>query len=53
MPDVDKLLRAVCDSLSGIIYVDDSRIIRATAQKVYADDRGPGASIRVNTLPKP
>lgn len=53
MPDVDKLLRAVCDSLSGIIYVDDSRIIRATAVKAYADDRGPGASIRVNTLPAP
>jgi crossover junction endodeoxyribonuclease RusA len=53
MPDVDKLLRAVFDSLSGIIYVDDSRIIRATAVKAYADARGPGASIRVNTLPTP
>jgi crossover junction endodeoxyribonuclease RusA len=53
MPDVDKLLRAVFDSLSGVIYLDDSRIIRATAQKLYADDRGPGAVIRVNTLPKP
>jgi len=51
MPDVDKLLRAVFDSLSGVIYVDDSRIIRATAQKLYADARGPGALIRVNTLP--
>jgi crossover junction endodeoxyribonuclease RusA len=50
-PDVDKLLRAVFDSLSGVIYLDDSRIIRATAQKLYADDRGPGALIRVNTLP--
>jgi crossover junction endodeoxyribonuclease RusA len=53
MPDVDKLLRAVFDSLSGVIYLDDSRIIRATAQKLYADDRGPGAIIRVNTLAKP
>jgi Holliday junction resolvase RusA-like endonuclease len=51
MPDVDKLLRAVFDSLSGIIYLDDSRIIRATAQKLYADARGVGAVIRVNTLP--
>lgn len=50
MPDVDKLLRAVFDSLSGVIYLDDSRIIRATAQKLYADARGPGALIRVNTL---
>ena len=53
MPDVDKLLRAVFDSLSGIIYVDDSRIITATAQKRYAGDGGVGAVIRVNTLPKP
>jgi Holliday junction resolvase RusA-like endonuclease len=52
MPDVDKLLRAVFDSLSGVIYVDDSRIITVSAQKRYADDRGPGALIRVNTLPK-
>jgi crossover junction endodeoxyribonuclease RusA len=53
MPDVDKLLRAVFDSLSGVIYVDDSRVVRVSAQKVYADARGPGALIRVNTLPKP
>ena len=51
MPDVDKLLRAVFDSLSGVIYVDDSRVVRVSAQKLYADSRGPGALIRVNTLP--
>ena len=53
MPDVDKLLRAVFDSLSGVIYVDDSRIIAIHAQKLYADARGVGAVIRVNTLAKP
>lgn len=51
MPDVDKLLRAVFDSLSGVIYVDDSRVVRVMAEKRYADARGPGALIRVNTLP--
>jgi len=50
MPDLDKLIRAVGDSLSGLVYVDDSRIIAISAQKRYADDRGPGALIRVNTL---
>jgi crossover junction endodeoxyribonuclease RusA len=52
MPDLDKLVRAVGDSLTdaGIIR-DDSRIITITARKLYADDRGPGAVIRVNTLP--
>jgi Holliday junction resolvase RusA-like endonuclease len=52
MPDLDKLIRAVADSLTDAgIYEDDSRIVRITAAKVYADDRGSGALIRVNTLP--
>lgn len=53
MPDLDKLIRAVGDSLSGVVYVDDSRIVRISATKVYADQRGPGALIRVNTPPTP
>jgi crossover junction endodeoxyribonuclease RusA len=54
MPDLDKLIRAVGDSLTtaGIIS-DDSRIIAIHAQKLYADARGVGAVIRVNTLAKP
>jgi crossover junction endodeoxyribonuclease RusA len=53
VPDLDKLIRAVGDSLTdaGIIR-DDSRIIAIHAQKLYADDRGPGAVIRLNTLAK-
>jgi Holliday junction resolvase RusA-like endonuclease len=52
MPDLDKLIRAVADSLTDArIYEDDSRIVRITAAKVYADHRGSGALIRVNTLP--
>jgi Holliday junction resolvase RusA-like endonuclease len=51
-PDLDKLVRAVGDSLTNAgIIIDDSRIITITAHKLYADDRGPGAVIRVNTLP--
>lgn len=54
MPDLDKLIRSVGDSLTdaGIIR-DDSRIINISAQKRYADARGFGAVIRVNTLDKP
>jgi crossover junction endodeoxyribonuclease RusA len=51
MPDLDKLIRAVGDSLTDAgILADDSRIITIHAKKLYADDRGPGAVIRVNTL---
>jgi len=49
-PDLDKLLRAVGDSCSGVIYDDDSQVIRTLAWKVYADNREPGAFIRVAEL---
>ena len=50
-PDLDKLIRAVGDSLtdSGIVS-DDSRIVRISARKLYAEGIQPGASILVKTL---
>lgn len=50
-PDLDKLVRAVGDSLTDAgVLSDDSRIITIHASKLYADDRGSGAAIRVKTL---
>jgi crossover junction endodeoxyribonuclease RusA len=49
-PDVDKLIRGVGDALTGVVYDDDSQIIRVLAWKVYADARDPGAFVRVNEL---
>jgi crossover junction endodeoxyribonuclease RusA len=34
-PDTDKLLRAVLDALTGVVYEDDSQVIRAIAEKRY------------------
>jgi Holliday junction resolvase RusA-like endonuclease len=50
-PDLDKLIRAVGDSLtdSGVV-TDDSRIVRISARKVYAQGIEPGATIEVKTL---
>lgn len=50
-PDLDKLLRAVLDPItkSRLIF-DDSRIVELVARKAYADDREPGALVRVWSL---
>ncbi len=49
-PDLDKLIRAVGDSLSGTVITDDSRIVRISARKLYAEGIEPGATISVKTL---
>jgi Holliday junction resolvase RusA-like endonuclease len=50
-PDLDKLIRAVGDSLtdSGVV-IDDSRIVRISARKLYAEGIASGATIQVKTL---
>lgn len=50
-PDLDKLIRSVGDALVvGGVLKDDSRIVRLSARKIYANGIAPGASIRVLTL---
>ncbi len=34
-PDIDKLLRAVLDGLTGVAYNDDSQVIEVKAKKIY------------------
>ena len=48
-PDCDKLVRAVGDGIgqSGLIWGDDSQLVEIMARKFYADDRAPGATIRI------
>lgn len=38
-PDLDKLVRAICDALTGTAYADDSQVAEITARKRYAHDR--------------
>ena len=35
-PDLDKYGRAVLDALTGLVWVDDSQVVRLTLAKVYA-----------------
>jgi len=37
-PDIDKLLRAVSDALTGVGYVDDAQIVEVHCSKIYADN---------------
>lgn len=46
-PDWDKLARAVGDSLTGVIYADDSQVVVAAVGKRYAVDEPPGCEIHV------
>ena len=51
-PDADKLLRAIEDPMSGVVYVDDARIVLVRVEKLYARDRAPGAHVIVTTIPE-
>lgn len=47
-PDLDKLIRAVNDALTGILYEDDSQIVSMTPGKYYIiDNQIPGVYIEV------
>ena len=37
-PDLDKLVRAVKDALTGILWTDDSQVVTLTAHKSYIPD---------------
>lgn len=46
-PDLDKAVRAVADSLSGIVYVDDRQIVQIRASKGYGV---PGVRVEVGRV---
>ena len=39
-PDLDKLIRAVLDGLTGVAYEDDSQVILIQSSKTYGDKQG-------------
>ena len=49
-PDTDKLIRGVGDALTGTIFRDDSQLVEIYAEKRYADDRMPGAELKITVL---
>lgn len=53
-PDIDKLERAILDSLTGVVYLDDSQVVKVSQEKIYTSAIGdqPGARIRVSYEPQ-
>jgi len=50
-PDVDKLCRAVLDPMIGIVFEDDSQVVRLAVQKQYISDTiPPGVQVTVEIL---
>lgn len=39
-PDLDKLIRAVLDGLTGVAYEDDGQVTKVIAQKQYGNSEG-------------
>lgn len=47
-PDLDKLLRAILDAMTHIVFADDSQVVRITGSKEFCHAGGlPGAVIEV------
>lgn len=44
-PDIDNLIKSVCDALNGIAYIDDSQIVSIEASKCYSNN--PGTEIEI------
>ncbi|MCP4569473.1 MAG: RusA family crossover junction endodeoxyribonuclease [FCB group bacterium] len=44
-PDIDNLLKFVCDALNGVAWKDDSQIVLKSGQKMYGD---PSTSVIID-----
>ena len=50
-PDLDKLVRAVFDSCTSVVWVDDAQVVATTIRKVYVERWQPeGVELRVGTF---
>lgn len=47
-PDIDNLLKAICDAGNGVIFRDDTQIVNLHAFKLYGTT--PGVAVRISTI---
>jgi Holliday junction resolvase RusA-like endonuclease len=54
LPDLDKLVRAIGDGLSGVVFLDDKQIVDLHARKIYTSGaRPPSATVVVEAADLP
>lgn len=49
-PDIDKLLRALLDAMTGIVWADDSQVAFVVVNKVYAWNDRPGVHVVIDFM---
>lgn len=47
-PDVDNVLKAVCDAINGVVWVDDVQVVALAVRKFYG--ASPGLRVLVSPL---
>ena len=47
-PDLDNILKAICDGLNGVAWTDDALVVDATVRKRYGAE--PGVCVRIERL---
>lgn len=51
-PDIEKVLRSTFDAITEAgVWRDDSLVVKVVSAKFYADDRPPGAEVRILSVP--
>lgn len=50
-PDADNVLKAIGDGLNGVVWRDDSQLVRVVISKLYAET--PGVSVQATELRHP
>jgi len=46
IPDIDKLLRAVLDAMTGVVYRDDAQVAKIEGRKIFSDAWGTTIHVR-------
>ena len=45
-PDIDNIIKALCDALNGVAYEDDSQVVKIAAEKIWGDEPHVWVEIR-------